>query len=66
MGPRIRRLIAAIGSLGFLAAYVWAAVAIADRLPDSLWIDLVFYGVVGTAWGLPLIPLLNWAERGSK
>ncbi|WP_312690680.1 hypothetical protein [Brevundimonas nasdae] len=24
----------------------------------------MFFGVGGTAWGLPLIPLLKWAERG--
>lgn len=66
MGPRLRRLVAAAGALAFLAFYVWAVIAISDRLPDSIWIDLVFYGVAGIAWSLPLIPLLSWAERGEK
>jgi hypothetical protein len=66
MGPRTRRLVAAIGTIGFLAFYVWAVVAIGDRLPESMWIDLIFYGVAGIAWGIPLIPLLSWAERERK
>ncbi|WP_372708328.1 DUF2842 domain-containing protein [Brevundimonas sp.] len=66
MGPRTRRFIAAAGALAFLAAYVWAVIAIGDRLPDSMWIDLLFYGVAGIAWGVPLFPLISWAEGGKK
>lgn len=66
MGPRTRRLIAAIGALAFLVVYIWAVIAIGERLPDSMWIDLAFYGVAGIAWGVPLIPLLSWAEGGKK
>ena len=43
MGPRTRRLIAAIGALAFLVVYIWAVIAIGERLPDSMWIDLAFY-----------------------
>ena len=64
MGPRTRRLVAAIGALAFLAFYIWAVIAVGDRLPDSMWIDLIFYGVAGIAWGVPLIPLFAWAEKG--
>lgn len=66
MGPRTKRFVAALGALAFLAFYVWAVIAIADRLPESMWIDLIFYAVAGIAWGLPLIPLLRWAEGGRK
>ena len=66
MGSRTRRFVAAIVAIAFLAFYVWAVVAIGDRLPESMWIDLIFYGVAGIAWGVPLIPLLNWAEGGKK
>ena len=66
MGPRTRRCVAAVGAIAFLAFYVWAVVAIGDRLPASMWIDLVFYGIAGIAWGIPLIPLLSWAERERK
>jgi hypothetical protein len=66
MGPRTRRFIAAIGAVGFLAFYVWAVIAIGDRLPDSVWLDMAFYGVAGIAWGIPLLPLLSWAEGPKK
>jgi len=66
MGPRTRCFVAAVGAIAFLAFYVWAVVAIGDRLPASMWIDLVFYGIAGIVWGIPLIPLLSWAERERK
>ena len=66
MGSRTRRFVAAIVAIAFLAFYVWAVVAIGDRLPASRWIDLIFYSVAGIAWGVPLIPLLSWAEGRKK
>ena len=66
MSPRLRRFIAAMGVLVFLAAYVWAVIALGERLPRSPLIDLLFYGVAGIAWALPLYPLLKWAERGDR
>lgn len=66
MGSRTRRFVAAIVAIAFLAFYVWAVVAIGDRLPASMWIDLIFYSVAGIAWGVPLIPLLSWAEGRKK
>jgi len=64
MHPRLRRLIAMVGVLAFLAFWVWALLALRSHLPPSQWIDFAFYAIGGTAWGLPLIPLLRWAERG--
>jgi len=66
MPPRLRRFVAAVGVLAFLTFYIWAAISIGERLPDGWWIDLLFYAVAGTAWGLPLIPLLRWAEQGGR
>ena len=66
MGSRTRRFVAAIVAIAFLAFYVWAVVAIGDRLPASMWIDLIFYSVAGIAWGVPLIPLHSWAEGRKK
>ncbi|WP_292071356.1 DUF2842 domain-containing protein [Brevundimonas sp. UBA7534] len=64
MHPRLRRLVAAFGVLAFLAFWVWALIVLRELLPASQWIDFLFFAVGGTAWGLPLIPLLKWAERG--
>lgn len=66
MPPRLRRAVAAGGVLVFLAAWIWGVVTLGARLPDNWLIQLLFYGVAGTAWGLPLIPLLRWAERGPR
>ena len=66
MGLRTRRFIATVGTVAFLAFYVWAVIAIGERLPDSQLVDLLFYGVAGLAWGVPLIPLLRWAEGGGS
>lgn len=66
MGARTRRFVATVGVVLFLTFYVWAVVSIGAILPKSPWIDLLFYGVAGIAWGVPLIPLLRWAEGGGK
>lgn len=66
MGLRARRALAGIGLLAFLAAYIWAAIAIGDRLPDVWWIKVIYFAVAGTAWGLPLGPLFAWAEGSSR
>ena len=66
MPPRARRFVAAIGVLAFLTFWVWGLIALRGLLPPSAWIDFAFFGVGGTAWGLPLIPLLKWAERAPK
>jgi hypothetical protein len=63
MGSRTRRFVATIGVLLFLTFWVWGAVSINDRLPDIWWLDLIFFAVAGIGWGIPLIPLLRWAER---
>lgn len=66
MPVRMRRLVAMVGIVAFLAFYVWAALEIHARLPQSVWVDLVFFAVAGLAWGLPLFPLIRWAEKGGK
>ena len=64
--PSPRRALAALLTLIFLAAYVWTVIAIGDRLPDRWWIDLLLFGGAGLVWGVPLIPLYSWAERGGR
>jgi len=66
MSPRLRSLIASIAMLVFLAVYIWLATFIGALLPDKPWVTLPYYAVVGTAWGVPLIPLLSWINKGSK
>ena len=63
MNPRLKKLFGTLAMLVFLFAYVAAALAVADHLPSHWAIQLIFYAVVGTAWGLPLIPLMKWMNR---
>ena len=64
MSPRARTLVGSIGVLAFLGFYIWAATAIAERLPDSTVVQLVYFALVGSLWGLPLFPLIAWVQRG--
>lgn len=66
MHVRAKRAVAAFGMLAFLTFYIWAVIAIGERLPDHPLVHLVFYGLSGIAWGLPLFPLMSWAEREPK
>ena len=45
MQPTLRSFIGSVAILVFLAGYIWAATAIADRLPDDMRIKLVFFAV---------------------
>lgn len=64
MGPRTRKAVAAVAVLAFLCFYVWLAVGLAERIPDLWWAKVLYFAIAGTAWGLPIIPLIGWAERG--
>jgi hypothetical protein len=66
LGPRARRAVAGLGVLAFLTFYVWAVVSIGALLPDNALLHLLFYGISGIAWGVPLLPLLSWAEKKPK
>lgn len=63
MTARVRKIFGGIGLLAFLAAYIWAATAISDHVPDGT-LKMVFFAVAGMAWGLPVLPLISWMNRG--
>ncbi|WP_293680548.1 DUF2842 domain-containing protein [uncultured Phenylobacterium sp.] len=63
MSPRLRKFIGMFAILGFVLAYIVAAVTIGDHLPDHWAVRLAYYGVVGTVWGFPLFPLIKWMNR---
>jgi len=63
MNPRLKKLIGGLAMLLFLFVYVVAVLAIGDHVPAHWAAQLVYFGVAGTAWGLPLIPLMKWMNR---
>ena len=62
MGLRARRAVASVGIVAFLIFYVWLVIAVGGRVPDHPLAILAFYGLAGTLWGVPLLPLMSWAE----
>ena len=64
MSGRWRNFLGGIAILVFLAVYVWIAVVVGDRLPDHWAARLAYFAFIGTAWGVPLIPLLSWIAKG--
>src|SRR5918998_740813 len=54
----------AIVLLFILGVYVWAAATLAERLPDSTPVQLAYFALVGTLWGVPLFPLITWIQSG--
>ena len=64
MSARVRKLIGLFGLLAFLTAYVVVATKVADHVPKHWAAQLVFFVVVGIGWGLPILPLIAWMNRG--
>ncbi|MDH4384302.1 MAG: DUF2842 domain-containing protein [Caulobacter sp.] len=62
----LKKIVGTLGILLFLALYAMAAVSLHDRLPDHRAIEFLYFAVVGTAWGLPLFPLLSWMNQEPK
>ncbi len=64
MPARIRKLIGGVGVMAFLVAYAVMMTVIADHLPNQWAVKLIFFVVAGVGWGVPLIPLITWMNRG--
>ncbi len=57
-----RRAIACVGIVVFLIAYVAIISDIGRHLPATTWVQLLFYALAGTLWGVPILPLISWSE----
>lgn len=64
MNPRLRKLIGSVGLMAFIFFYVWAVASIAEHLPDQTPVKLIYFAITGLAWGLPVLPLISWMNRG--
>ncbi len=64
MSARVRKFIGLIGVLAFLAAYVVAVSKLADHVPKHWAAQLAFFLVAGLGWGVPILPLISWMNRG--
>lgn len=52
-----------LGILVFLTLYAMGAVSLHALLPKNFLLELAYFAVAGTAWGLPLFPLLTWMNK---
>ena len=64
MTARVRKLIGLLGILAFLVAYIGLVGAVAEHIPKHWAAQLAFFLVAGVGWGLPILPLLSWMNRG--
>ena len=64
MSARVRKLIGLFGILIFVTAYAVVVSKISDHLPKNFAIQTLFYVVAGLAWGVPILPLISWMNRG--
>ncbi len=68
MPPRVKKLIALLVLLPGLLAYLFAAAALGERVPDHQALKVLYYIAAGLAWALPVRYLIMWAnaENGPK
>jgi hypothetical protein len=64
MPARRRKLIGLGVILAFLVFYVGAAAWVGDRVPQNNLLQALYFIVAGTAWFVPLIPVVRWMNRG--
>jgi hypothetical protein len=64
MSARTRKAIGSLGIVLFVGFYAWLVSTVGDHVPRIWWAQLPYYLVAGTAWGLPIIPLIIWMNRG--
>ena len=64
MSARARKAIGSLGILLFVGFYAWLVTTVGDHVPRVWWAQLIYYVIAGTAWGLPVIPLMTWMNRG--
>lgn len=64
MNARARKLIGSMAIIAFLGCYIAAVATLAERIPPNKAAQLAFFLIAGVAWGVPLIPLITWMNRG--
>ncbi|HEY3949033.1 DUF2842 domain-containing protein [Phenylobacterium sp.] len=64
MHPRLRKLIGLFGILGFLVFYVGLVVRGARFVPEHGPWQFAYFAVAGVLWGVPILPLISWMNRG--
>lgn len=64
MNARTRKFIGLFAILGFLLVYIGVVGMVADHIPKHWAAQLAYFVVAGIGWGVPILPLLSWMNRG--
>ncbi|HEY3694132.1 DUF2842 domain-containing protein [Phenylobacterium sp.] len=64
MNARVRKLIGLAALLVFIVFYVGAMARIGEHVSKHWAAQLAFYALAGIGWGLPILPLISWMNRG--
>ncbi len=64
MTARARKALGSVAIVLFVALYAFVVTTIGDHIPKAWWVQLLYYLIGGTAWGLPILPLMMWMNRG--
>jgi hypothetical protein len=64
MTARLRKLIGLVAILAFLTAYVVVVATVGDHIPRHWAVQVIYFGLAGVVWGVPLFPLISWMNRG--
>ncbi|WP_091738823.1 DUF2842 domain-containing protein [Phenylobacterium immobile] len=64
MTARMRKFIGVFAILGFLVLYIGLVGMVADYIPKHWAAQLAYFVVAGMGWGVPILPLLSWMNRG--
>lgn len=64
MSARVRKLVGLVGMMAFLLFYVGAVAQIGSHVPDHGPWQLIFFVLAGVLWGVPILPLIGWMNRG--
>ena len=64
MTPRVRKLIGLVGILAFLLLYTGLVANLARFVPDHGPLQFAFFALSGVCWGIPILPLISWMNRG--
>lgn len=66
MTRRTRKFIGTVAMLIFVGVYAATAMVLAEARPIREapgYLQAIYYGIIGLAWVLPLMPLIAWMER---
>jgi hypothetical protein len=64
MNACARKLLGLFGILAFLLLYVGVVARLSAYVPDHGPLQLAFYALAGICWGVPILPLISWMNRG--